>query len=491
MRSHWGYGLSSLLLLTCPAPSAGQGPPAKALVLPVTRDLWVSSVDREAEGNNGGAPRLKLKSYQEMSLVDMDAAVLAGRVVRGATLHIRLAGDQPLRRVTVGSLGAPWVEGRSSGYQPERGSSSFRWMRYPDTPWSPDGGDLCSVMLGRGGTAWMMADASPPDAQGWQTIPVDPRVVALRVAGVSEGFVLFDDTGTEWTRRAETFTLHHMPNRFVYSREQNTASAPYFTVETGPEDHAPPPAPGAIRADPEGLFPGEARVSWTTPGDAGPAGTVGFHVTMDGRPLPRSLVPLAGAAGGRVTLRLRDLKLSPGSDVSLAVRAVDAAGNVGPAASARVRLAAKGPSPLPGEAPALAPTAAPLPRLGDAEVAVVDELDKVHPVTGALIPDQPAGYLARNHLWNASDRTIRLQAARNEFVAFQVVVHAAAGPTRVEENPAPRIEPFWQLDGPPAGRLTVASGRYLPVATRRGPLPDPVVTRPVKLGVSEPESLRA
>ena len=48
-------------------------------------------------------------------------------------------------------------------------------------------------------------------------------------AGLSHGFLLFDDTGTEWTRDGETFTRKMMPNRFIYSREQNAASAPYLT----------------------------------------------------------------------------------------------------------------------------------------------------------------------------------------------------------------------------------------------------------------------
>jgi len=40
----------------------------------VSRDTWVSEVGQEADGNNGGAPRLKLKSIQEMTLIDVDPA---------------------------------------------------------------------------------------------------------------------------------------------------------------------------------------------------------------------------------------------------------------------------------------------------------------------------------------------------------------------------------------------------------------------------------
>ena len=454
--------LANLVLFLAAEPPAH----AQTLRLDVTRDLWVSSVDRETDGNNGGAPRLKVKSFQEMSLVDINPAPLKGRVVSGATLHLRSVGDPPLKRITVSSFAAPWVEGTSTSYEPQAGSSTFRSRVHPDTPWTRDGGDLCRVMLGQGGTLWRMADASAPDAQGWQTVTVDPAVVALRVAGVSEGFLLFDDTGTEWTREGEKFTVQHMPNRFVYSREQNRASAPYFSVTTGPEDHAPPAAPDEIWPEKVDLPAGEAIVSWTTPHDTGPAGTVGFLVDLDARPVPRYMIPRASLPGRRVSLHLRDLGLKPGASVVVSVRAVDGAGNVGPAGKAALRVSARVPKPLPGVAVTVpSPAPGPLPRLGAAEVAVIDELDKVDPASGRLIPAQPAAYLARNHLWSAADRRVRLHAARNEFVAFQVLLTGAL----------PDVRPSLTFDGPAGTRVQAEFGRYHVVRTKLGALPDPIV----------------
>jgi hypothetical protein len=92
---------------------------------------------------------------------------------------------------------------------------------------------------------------------------------------------------------------------------------------------------------------GEALVSWITPPDDGPAGTLGFFVTINGRPLPRELIPLAVAPGGRVEAHLRDLKLTAGASVDLAIQAVDAAGNRGPAASARLTVSNRRPAGLP------------------------------------------------------------------------------------------------------------------------------------------------
>jgi hypothetical protein len=475
--------LIGALLATVPlaSPAADtQLPSARPTVvrLDVTRDAWVSQVGQEADGNNGGAPRLKLKSIQEMTLIDIDARPLPGKTIQSAVLHLKKAGDEPVKRVTTSGVGAEWFEGTGSSYAIQPGGATFRHRRHPDLPWSIGGGDLTHVVLGNGGTCWRMADATPPDPDGWQQVPVDPRVVAARVAGLSHGFLVFDDTGSEWTRAGETFTLRLFPNRFVYSRDQNQSSAPYFTVETGPDDRQPPGAPSGPRVEPEtAVLPGgEALVSWVTPVDNGPAGTLGFVATLDGRELPRELVPLAGEPGARVAMHLRDLKIAAGTTVKLSVRAIDTAGNLGPPASLGVAVSNFVPILLPKlPRPSTPPKASPLPRVGNVEVAIIDELDKVHPDTGTLIPDEPPGYLAANHLWDAAGPRIALQAARNEFVAFQVLLRA---PTSV---PATTVQPKLVFDGPAAKAIQVEMGRYHPVATQLGPLPDPIVplTAPV------------
>jgi hypothetical protein len=452
------------------------GPPAAAqdVRLDVARDTWVSEVGSEADGNNGGASRLKLKSMQEMSLIDVDPAPLRGHVVKSATLHVKLAGDEPLRRVTVGGIGAPWFEGKGTGYAREPGGATFRHRRYPDLHWSVSGGDLCHVILGNGGTNWGMADATRPDSnsEGWQSIAISPAVVAARMAGLSQGFLVFDDTGSEWTRQGQRFTFRLFPNRFVFSRNQNKASAPYMNVVLGAEDRLPPAAPGDITVETRNLPVGEAIISWVTPRDAGPAGTLGFFATLDGRSLPGELVPLAAAPGIRVTMHLRDLGLPrPGAGpFRLSVKAVDGAGNIGPEAEASIRLSTREPEALPGRAREIARAliAMPLPRLGTAEVAVIDELDKVHPVTGAFIPPQPEGYLHRNHLWKAEEpgRGITLHAARNEFTAFQILIRGQA-------RGQPRFDLVFEELA--AKAIQTSFARYHLVETPAGALPDPIV----------------
>ena len=102
--------------------------------LDVTRDAWVSEVGRKPTATIGGAPRLKLKSIQEMSLVDIDANPLVGRTIRSAALHLKKAGDERLERVTVSSIGAEWFEGTGSGYAVQAAVRPFATAGTPTSP---------------------------------------------------------------------------------------------------------------------------------------------------------------------------------------------------------------------------------------------------------------------------------------------------------------------------------------------------------------------
>ncbi|HEX7447847.1 MAG TPA: GDSL-type esterase/lipase family protein [Pirellulales bacterium] len=456
-----------------PAKAAGKGD----LRLPVTRDTWLSNVGSEADGSNGGSGQLKVKSIQEMSLVDFDPKPLAGRVVRSATLHLHASGGERLQRMTVGTLAAQWVEGTASGYQPQPGSSTHNHRQHPDVPWSYLGSDLCDVMLSRSGTIWQMADTDPPDGEGWQHVAVDPRVIGARVAGVSYGCLVFDDTGSEWTRDGEKFSLRLYPNRFLHSRESGKQRAPYFTVELGEPDTAAPQPPEELVASSENLPAGEALVTWLTPADDGPAGTIGFFVEIDGRDVPRYLIPAAASPGDRVTMHVRDLELPPGKQARLAVRAVDGAGNRGKPAEIGFKTSATKPADLPELSKSKPSPGGKLPRLGSIEVAIIDALDKVHSETGEMIPPQPKAYLSANHLWSGQQREIRLHAAKNEFVDFQIVLHGEATALEAEVR----------FDNLPEIERSV--GRLQPVASQRGPLPDPVV--PLKASAPDASSKTA
>jgi hypothetical protein len=199
-----------------------RGAESKPITVPVTRDTWVSSVGSEREGNNGASSKLKFKGIQEFSLVDGDFSAIQGRRIERAVLRLHMAAQEKLGRVTVSTISAPWEEGTGQSYAKLPGAACFC---LPGV--SPD---ITAVILGNGESIWKFADASEPDALGWQSIPIDPAVIQARIEGRSHGFAVMDDVGNEWTREGDGFRWRPFPNRFFYSKDQNAAVAPRFEI---------------------------------------------------------------------------------------------------------------------------------------------------------------------------------------------------------------------------------------------------------------------
>jgi len=457
--------------------------------LEVTRDTWVSSYQGETEGGNGGADRLKVKGHQEMTLLDIDPSPVAGRVIERVTLHVRIVNPEiPLKRVGISTISAEWTEGKGRRYAKIKGASAFRWRAYPDIPWiegkiNESGySDLTQVMFGEGGTFWSHADATPPDANGWQSIEVDPKILAARATGLSYGFAVFDDTGTELVRsgeNGENVSINVFPNRYFYSRERNAASAPYFTVLLA-EKNAKQPVPSApmnLRAESGGLPAGEAMAEWEIPA-WNEEKIIGFRVKVDGREAPRALIPapsfIDNANPQTVAMKLRDTGLKPGQTSLLEVAAVNETGQAGKAATGSFSVSNETFS-IPAEfsqsddpAGNAANAKEYILRLSGSEtatLAILDELDKVT-ARGELIPKRQASYFASNHIWNASENRIRLYAARNEFTGFQIYL----------SGDIPLVSPRFQWDGQAAAAVPqIGFSRFGYVASPIGDVPDPVI----------------
>ena len=479
----------SLLILHSPALTQEPNKKAnqtKTVKLPVTRDTWLSSADKERQGSNGGATKLKFKSYQEMSVVDFDAKELKGFVIDEAHLHLNMDQKFPLLTVTTSSLSAPWIEGEATGYNVLNGVSSFDYRVHPDQPWSYPGSDFTSVVLGLGNSWWASADATPRDEKGWQQIPVSSQVIAARIADLSYGVLVFDDVGSEWKRTGEKFEVFHFPNRYSYSIQQNKTVAPYFTVKLGASDLQAPAKPTDFDSETKQLPEGEAMLTWKTPNDAGPAGTLGFYVEIDGESVPRYLIPKAGAPGESVQTRIRDLNLVPQQEHTISIRAVDAAGNVGEPLEASFAVSTKKAWSVPAEASGISSHEArkttanakqDWAKLGKSFVSVVDELDKVQSSTGRILPEHPAEYFTYNHLWDASQKIIELQGARNEWIAFQFIV----------KGDVSQVEIGASFGGEAKG-VEVSVGRYIDVPTDDGSWPDPIIDASSSLALSADEA---
>ncbi len=196
----------------------------------VTRDLWISSYEKEREGNNGASAKLKLKGIQEFFLIDLDPGPLQGKRIVRAQLHVHNEGPETLGRVTVSTVAEAWTEGGGTGYAKTPGASSFSWARTGEKRWGDDAPDITGVILGNGGSIWGFGDATPHDGAKWQVIPIAPDVAQARIDGRSQGFCVMDDVGSEYTRQGNTINYRSFPNRYLASREGPRQTAPYFTL---------------------------------------------------------------------------------------------------------------------------------------------------------------------------------------------------------------------------------------------------------------------
>ncbi len=468
--------------------------------LPVLRDLWISSAVGEEEGNNGAASRLKVKGYQEFSILDFDVSSLIGKDVKEARLHLKTVGDERLHRVGVSSITVDWVEGTGRNYSKEEGSSSFRWRINTSEPWRHSGiellesdlleySDVTSVIFGQGGSIWSEADASEPEDE-WQTIDIDPSLVVARILGLSFGFVVFDDTGTELERSGDNVNIRLFPNRFFYSKEQNASCSPYLEVAF--EDfnkESIPSAPENLCVNSESLPYGDVKLSWRHT-HLITDDIIGFEVKIDGQNVPRSLIPtpiLGVSPFNRTEVDSFSFRLSgvdPTKAHTLEVASINRHGVLSKSvildvkSSERVYYDWKLITSVEGrEKEAIRDvekedTFAPV--LGFGTVSIVDEFVKFTE-NGKIFPAVQDDYLSSNALWNARLRQITLTSAKNEFLGFQIVFSG-------NRSFNPKISVTWD-DIDLEKKSQVNFYRLVQINSPDGKVVDPMIPFDVKNGV--------
>lgn len=421
----------------------------------IARDTWVSNYPAEQSGSNGGAPRLKLKSIVELSIIDFQPGELKGKQIQGAKLLLKVEGDRPIERVTLSTLSADWIEGNGSGYQKVQGASSFTHRVYPTERWYDS--DLTAVSIGQGNTLYASVDAKPSSIKGWVELEVPPEILLARIHGLSYGIVLMDDTGSTWTRKGEEFKQEIYPNRFVASKDSNRSSAPYLLVQVGPE--APKQNNSAIASVDELRFlpPDEQdprpRLTWKID----PSRTeelIGFRAMLDGELLAPFWVPSIRSHVQHRFMMPLDRILSPNSKLvnkdstsaKISVQTITKHGQFGGELIVQVPILRQDESEL-----ALKPIA----NVSDKKSAnftndtywvgalegartqwsVIDPLDTYVAKSKSLIPSQRESYLKSNHLFDAQTRTVTLDMARGAWAGFQVIS---------KQPGAPRMTWTWQ-----------------------------------------------
>ena len=268
--------------------------------LPVTRDTWFSNVGAEADGNNGGSPQAQAEVVSRRCPWSTSTRRRCGA---GSSGRRRSTCGRPASRGCAGSRsaasGPSGSRGRRAATQPQAGSSTYNHRRHPDVPWTVPGSDLCARdprpgrddladgrrLAARRATAGRRSPStrrsSPP---GW---PASATGSSCSTTPARSG-----PAGARRSRPGR------FPNRFVHSRESNRASAPYLTVDLGPEDRRPARRPGRHRVRrrrPAGRR-GVGLVDDARATKARPARSASSRRST-ASDVPRYLIPLAGPAG--------------------------------------------------------------------------------------------------------------------------------------------------------------------------------------------------
>jgi hypothetical protein len=424
---------------------------AEPVRLPCTRDTWILRIGEEAGHNAGRAERIKLKYVEEFGLLDFDVSALKGQVVGEAWLYLRpaygakwgLNHGSDLNWLTVSTVAHPWEEGSrvEPGRDEEGHGASFNESATGRDTWGWPGATLADVTQGNHNS--LRDDTRLEFAgDGLFRARIDARLVQALVAGAAHGLVVLDGSGD------------FMLNESIWARE--SGKGPYLMVTTSRADTNAPAAVTNLTVRPASIAAttshGAAEVAFTVP-----EGAFSYDILLNDEPLARWQIPFPAQAGRLQRFVIENVPA--GEDVTLSIRAVDAAGNASPRIAAVGR--ASGVFFVPTvPASMFTPNAGAPQPVGTARVWAAPELTEIDPVSGrVLFEKEGTAFRNANPVWDGATGRIRLAAARGEIVSFQLVVEGVvtgltvavsdlAGPG-VVSNRAARVWRNWYVDGQP------------------------------------------
>lgn len=437
---------------------------AEEVKVPCSRDVWVSAVGSERDHSMGRTPRLKLKTIQEMAILDFDLSALKGRGVRGGWLYFHVA-DSPrevarmglpfprrhlLRRIGLSTVSSDWEEGaaaREYTIDEAGAGATFGEASHGRRAWAWPGSDLSAVIFGSGNS--LQCHGELEELEGlWARVPVPAELIRSLLCRDGFGLCVMDEIG------------YGLANNFIDSREAN-GREPYLLVQLAGTDDVPPAAPSvSVQPAPQAahMASGAAVIDI-----AGPAEAFCYFVTVNGRPVPRWRVPHPDGGKARVLLDDRQA----GEALSVEAVACDAAGNRSAAARGAGKASAAL-APPPKLPPAWEPKAGePPPRSGRMRAWALPEVCKLDPAGGALLEAQALGADAlacrrANSAWNGATNSVRCFGAAGEIVAFQLCLERV----RADEPLKEITVRFEGLSGPgeiPPGRIRLFRIWYTPV----------------------------
>ena len=442
-------------VLVCHLPAALADEPVHTQC-PVIADTTITAVAGPARDSNaGGVEQVVCSAERDFVLLRFDLSKLRDVEVSKATLRLRQTRDLLVRTGLSTVAAGDWGEGDATPPEALLGGACYNYAAYaPDERdvrwWAEPGSDFSDVVFGNGGSRWRPAVARFDKHTGWYEIGIPPVLIQAMVQGVQTPCLcISDDFGRQDT--GPSFA----------SRE--SANPPELHVDGWRSDRTPARAPANVSTSRDRI--GREWVTFEAP-DA-----LGFEIYVAPHPVPEKrldeavrfepwAVPGPGGEPRKALLSLFRRR----HDRHVGVRAVETGHTWSPIVWAAL------PERVDRQASFKAASLKRFRLPTDCDRPFTLDAGPALSLDGRWIRS------AEQTWWDPYRGPITLQAGRNEFVAFQIVL--AGGPGKYGVTLAD-----WQSPGlaEPAPQTRLYRQHY--VKARLGQekfAPD--VARPIRLG---------
>ncbi|MBI4778532.1 fibronectin type III domain-containing protein [Candidatus Desantisbacteria bacterium] len=394
---------------------------------PVIADNYICAYETEQEANLGARTFLRLKGIEDTAVLKFDTAKLKGMAVEQATLYLHKKKNDILM-VGISTIASDWVEGRGKNYSSSpkgKRASCFKYTGYKNTPWSYPGSDLTDVTFGQGNS--LFAYARPRRESGWYAIDIPPDIASALIIEDQYGLAITDEKG------------QMLQEKSVHSRE--SMFPPFLAVKAKKPDSSMPPSPvSGLTAT---VVDGKIRLMWK-PSDTGKA--FGYHVRYSSLPIvwdsacpvKQWKIPRRPDLGKEdIELTIDGLTLGQnrqnGQKYYFAVAAYNKFGRTSAIAYTDIVPTECAPEMELLEVEIPQPESVPFVPIfgnGAASIWAMSDMEKVNPVTGNTLQQDdytlPPIDTAKkgNPIWDADQKLVTIHGARNEVVAFQLIIQA-------------------------------------------------------------------
>jgi len=402
--------------------------PMTLTVIPVADTTIIVDPPSERKRNSGKASRIYLQGNTSFALAKFDMDVLRGLTITSAVWHAKVDSGKP-RVIGFSTVMTDWEEGDGRGRGSLGHGANYHFTGIEKSTWYADNGPAPYVVRGNGQSLFSAREvaATRATSREWIEIPIHPLLIQAMIAGASHGLAIFDESGQA-----------SITPMAIYSRE--TSDSYYLSVKGELIDTIPPgeignltcrSADALILRDSVGVV-----LEWTAAGDDRDKGQAFRYVIRyadsgqrfeQATPVPLYALPFPPQPAGEKDHAIIT-GLKPNTSYTFFVRAVDEVGKYGPIAKTTRTTPHVLDVPKPEQH---------MPTYDDNAVAMQDDMLQIRVISALAAVDPINGKTFSKAggrggktsdggatLWDARNKTMHLEALRNESVQALLVAQA-------------------------------------------------------------------